>query len=190
MEPRPALKWYSSPRKLLRAILMLDDTQHSIALGTAFGMFIGMTPTVGIQMLIVFLVSVLTRKFFRFNVLAALITVYISNPLTLVPIYYFNFWVGTHFLEGHATEERLGEILGNEAGLGRWDQLTTLFVEFGWPLFWGSLVVATVFSLLTYPAMRWLLKNFKKKTARKAAKRATADVAKPASSTEPQSSTH
>ena len=78
-------KWWRDPRTLLRTILMLDDTSHSIALGSAIGMFIGLSPTGGIQMMLVMLTSLLTRKFFRFNVMAALIMVYISNPLTAIP---------------------------------------------------------------------------------------------------------
>ena len=93
------LSWYS-PRYLLRAILMLDGSPHSIALGTAIGMFIALTPTVGIQMLIVIGFAFLVRPLFRFNKMAALMTVYISNPLTVVPLYWFNYKVGTIFLEG------------------------------------------------------------------------------------------
>ena len=47
--------WWSDPRKLLRHILLLDDSAHSIALGTAVGMTIGLTPTVGVQMILVML---------------------------------------------------------------------------------------------------------------------------------------
>ena len=35
------LHWWTSPRTLLRYILMLDDTPHSIALGTAIGLAAG-----------------------------------------------------------------------------------------------------------------------------------------------------
>jgi hypothetical protein len=63
-----------TPRTLLRSILMLDDTPHSVALGTAIGMFVGMTPTVGIQMIIVLIVAFLTRPFLKFNKIAAVLT--------------------------------------------------------------------------------------------------------------------
>ncbi|MEZ6044903.1 MAG: DUF2062 domain-containing protein [Planctomycetaceae bacterium] len=159
--PKLGLKWYSSPRKLLRAILMLDDDRHSIALGTAIGMFIGMTPTVGAQMLIVFILSLLTRPFFKFNVIAAMITVYISNPLTMVPIYYFDYKVGSLLMEGEAPISRFTEILSNEQNLSWWNQIYTLLVEFGWPLVLGSLIIGTACALLTYPAMNYLLKSFR-----------------------------
>ncbi|MAT16842.1 MAG: hypothetical protein CMJ46_16405 [Planctomyces sp.] len=159
--PKTGLKWYSSPRKLLRAILMLDDSRHSIALGTAIGVAFGMTPTVGIQMLLVFAFSLLTRPFFRFNVIAAMIAVYISNPLTMVPLYYFDYLVGSLFLEGEAPFSRFTEILSNEENLNWWTQIYTLLVEFGWPLVLGSLILGTFAGLATYPFMMWLLKSFR-----------------------------
>ncbi|HIC22647.1 MAG TPA: DUF2062 domain-containing protein, partial [Planctomycetes bacterium] len=34
-----------------RRILQLEGSSHSIALGTAIGLFVAMTPTVGLQMI-------------------------------------------------------------------------------------------------------------------------------------------
>ncbi|MBV10370.1 MAG: hypothetical protein CMN21_14270, partial [Rubinisphaera sp.] len=74
--------WYVSPQLWLRKIVSLDDTPHSIALGTSIGVFVAMTPTVGIQMVVVLLIAALCKPFFRFNQVAGLIAVYISNPVT------------------------------------------------------------------------------------------------------------
>lgn len=157
---KPAeLHWWSSPRKLLRTILMLDDTPHSIALGTSIGMFIGMTPTVGIQMILVLITAFLTRPCLRFNQVAAIVTVYISNPLTSVPIYWFNYKVGTLFIEGDLPPDAFSQILKYKGFNQWWDAVVTLFVEIGAPLIVGSLVVASICGVLTYPAMRWLLKR-------------------------------
>ena len=161
------LKWWSSPRTLLRHILMLDDAPHSIALGTAIGMFIGMTPTVGIQMILVIVVAFLTQSLFRFNRVAALITVYISNPLTVAPIYFFHYIVGTLFVGGNITWNEFSEKLRSNSDLGWWqewwEKINWLFVEVGAPLILGSLVVATVLGIATYPVMRRLLRSFRKK---------------------------
>lgn len=160
MPDNPPLKWWSNPRELLRHILGLDDTQHSIALGTTIGMFVGMTPTVGVQMIIVAILAFLTKPFFHFNRVAALITVYISNPVTLVPIYYFDYKVGTIFFESHYTIEDFRHILHFEGFVGWWHAIVELFVDVGVPLIVGSLVVATVCAAVTYPMMRCLLKRF------------------------------
>lgn len=159
MRSNRAIHWWSSPRTLLRQLLMLEDTPHSVALGTAIGMFIGMTPTVGIQMLIVVVVSFLTTPLFRFNRMAALITVYISNPLTMLPIYWANYKVGTLLIAAEHTWEEFSSRLGSDSVMGWWDQFVWLFEDVGMPLLVGSLIVATVLALATYPAMRALLRS-------------------------------
>lgn len=154
------LRWWSSPRALLRAILMLDDTPHSIALGAAIGMFIGLTPTVGIQMLLVMLVAFLTARLFYFNRVAALLTVYISNPLTMVPLYWFNYKLGLLLvLSDEVSRDAFGGMLKYEGAREWWDTVLALVLDIGWPLLVGSAIVATIGGLLTYPLMRVLLQS-------------------------------
>lgn len=148
-----------APRSLLRKILLLDDTAHSIALGTAIGMFIGMTPTVGIQMILVLCLAVATRPLFHFNKVAALLTVYVSNPFTVLPIYWFNYSIGTYFVEATVTYEDFARTLEYEGFAQWWDTVVGLFVRVGSPLILGSLVVATVTSVPTYPVILWLVRK-------------------------------
>lgn len=75
-------------------LLHLDDSAHRIALGAAVGMFVAMTPTIGFQMLLVLLLL----WFIPGNRLAGLPMVWITNPATMVPIYYFNFRLGVLLL--------------------------------------------------------------------------------------------
>ena len=148
---------WRTPRALLRQILALEDTDHSKALGVAVGVFIGMTPTVGIQMILVLLTAALTSRLFYFNRVAALLTVYISNPLTMVPIYWFNYKVGTWFVTGDANREEFARILEYNGWAEWWQTILGLFVTIGTPLIVGSLVVAAACSVVSYPIMRWLL---------------------------------
>lgn len=154
--------WTLNPRVLLRSILMLDDSAHSIALGTALGMFIALTPTVGIQMMLVVCLAFLTRPLFKFNQVAALITVYISNPLTIVPIYWFDYKVGTFYVGGSLTQKDFARILEFEGFSGWWETVKQLLLEVGSPLIIGSLIVSTFFALITYPIMLRLLLRFKR----------------------------
>lgn len=172
LNPPKSLKWYSSPREILRYLLGLDDTHHSIALGTTIGMFIGMTPTVGVQMILVMIVAFLTKRFFHFNRLAALITVYISNPVTMVPIYYLDYKIGTLFFESHHTMAHFEQILEYDNFAGWWRTIRELFVGVGLPLVVGSLVVATVCAAATYPLMRLLLKRFHRRVSNRETSRA------------------
>jgi uncharacterized protein (DUF2062 family) len=120
-------------------------------------MFIGMTPTVGIQMIIVLLVAALTSRLFYFNRVAALLTVYISNPLTMLPIYWLDYKVGTWFLPGDATRDQFAQILEYDGFAQWWQTILGLFVTIGEPLIVGSLIVASVCGVVSYPLMRWLL---------------------------------
>ncbi len=163
------LSWFS-PRYLLRAILMLDGSPHSIALGTAIGMFIALTPTVGIQMLIVIAVAFLVRPLFRFNKMAALMTVYISNPLTVVPLYWFNYKVGTIFLAETVSHERFQSLVQGPAAAtwgdwwaGLFTRTWTLMFEVGGPLIAGSLVVASVAALATYLVMNRVMEQVRRR---------------------------
>lgn len=156
------ISWFSDPRKWLRAMLMLDDSSHRIALGAAIGIFIAMTPTVGIQMLIVLALAVVTRPWFRFNKVAALLMVYVSNPLTVVPIYWFNYKLGSLFFQGGISRGEFETIFQYEGLKEWWTSFTKLFVEVGVPLVAGSLVMATCCGLATYPIMLRVIRNLRR----------------------------
>jgi len=149
-----------SPRALLRTIIKLEDSPHHVALGTAIGMFIGLTPTVGVQMICVITLAFLTRRLFVFNRLAALLTVYITNPVTTLPIYWFNYEVGRLFVDGQMTYEAFVAVFEYNSLVTWWEAVCGLFVKIGAPLIVGSLVVATVTSLATYPLMYRFVKKF------------------------------
>ena len=161
MPEAKSLRWWNSPRALLRRILMSNDSPHAIALGTAIGMLIGMTPTVGLQLVMVTITAALTRKLFYFNRAAAFITVYISNPVTVVPIYYFLFRVGKLLVPGEVTRQELEAILRYDGFAGWWDAITALFINIGGSLLVGTAIVAPICGLLTYPIMLWMVKKFK-----------------------------
>ena len=145
--------WWTDPRQWLRTILQLEDSPRSIALGTALGVFVALTPTVGIQMVIVMVIALLTKPFLRFNRVAALVAVYLSNPVTVVPIYWFNYRIGTIFLEETVSHSEFARMFRHDQ-LGGWRQtLQALFFQVGMPLVVGSLVVALFWGLATYPLM-------------------------------------
>ena len=153
----PDTRWWTSPRRLIRRLLSLDDSPHAIALGTAIGMFIGMTPTVGIQMILIMAVAAVTRPLFHFNRVAGLITVYISNPITIMPLYAAFYYTGTLVVEAPMTPAEFQEQF--ELALDRsWlDPLRFIFQEVAWPMIAGSLLLAIVTSVPTYPIVKRLV---------------------------------
>ncbi len=81
-------------KEIFHTVVNLDDSPENIALGFAIGTFVGLLPIMGIQMTVVFL---LVLPFKRVNKPSAVAAVWISNPLTVIPIYFFIYWVGSFF---------------------------------------------------------------------------------------------
>ncbi len=104
-------------RRLARWILRLRGSPEAVGLGVAIGTFVAFTPTIGFQMLLAALLATLLNA----NRPAALVPVWITNPLTIPPIYGFTYWVGSWFRAG-PSPERVREVLeGLVSRLGQHD---------------------------------------------------------------------
>ncbi|MCP4786145.1 MAG: DUF2062 domain-containing protein [Fuerstiella sp.] len=158
---RQVLKLSASPRVLLRSVLALDDSPHAIAMGVAIGIFVGLTPSVGIQTVLILALVILSRRFFYFNVTAAMLSTYVSNPLTMVPLYYFWYRLGTWFVPGNATVDQFEAILNFDGLAGWWQATCSLAVQVGTPMIIGSLLVAPIGALIAYPLTRFLVRWFR-----------------------------
>lgn len=83
-------------RPVIRWVVRLRSSPRAIAGGLAIGTFIAFTPTVGVQIIL----AVIIATFLNMNRPAAMIPVWITNPLTVAPIYTFNYWLGSQFCSG------------------------------------------------------------------------------------------
>jgi uncharacterized protein (DUF2062 family) len=81
-------------RRLYERFIMIRGEPREIALGFALGIFVGMTPTVGVQMPIAIFIAAL----FKWSKLSAAIGVWISNPLTVPLIYGITYVTGAKLL--------------------------------------------------------------------------------------------
>jgi len=158
---------WCNPGHWVRKICKLNDTPHSIALGTAIGVFVAFTPTVGFQMLIVLALAFATQSMFRFNRMAALVAVYLSNPFTMVPIYWFNYRIGTIFLTKSVSYQEFSKLFEFDSAQAWWTNFGSLFGSVGLPLLCGSFVVATFFSLATYPVMQRAIERMQRRREQK-----------------------
>lgn len=77
-------------RDRLRGLLAIDDPPRRVAAAFAVGVFIGMSPLLGLHTVLALLIA----WAFRLNRFVAITGVYITNPWTIVPIYAFSTWVG------------------------------------------------------------------------------------------------
>ena len=139
--------------KQFRAIRLLSGTPHSIALGTAIGLFVAWTPTVGIHMILVIALAVL----FRASKAAGLIAVYISNPLTIVPMYWVEYKLGAIVMDQQLSYEELKRIVHSHWTEALWK----LCVELALPMWLGGSVLALAFAVPGYYLTRWMVVRFR-----------------------------
>ncbi len=106
----------------------------------ALGMFCAFIP-VPFQMLL----AAIGAIFFRYNILVAVPVVWVSNPLTMPPMFYFCYWVGTLLLG-----VEIGE-LDFELSI---DWLTSGLLEIWQPFLLGCLVVGVTCAFLAFGVVR------------------------------------
>ncbi|MEQ9407131.1 MAG: DUF2062 domain-containing protein [Fuerstiella sp.] len=155
---RKVLNLSTHPRVLLRSVLALDDSTHAIAAGVAIGMFFGLTPTVGLQTILIVIFACLTRRLFYFNAAAAMAATYVSNPITMVPLYYFWYRLGAVFVGGHVTLKQFAGLIEFEGLSNWWQAMCAVGLEVGLPMCLGALITAPIGAALSYPACFFLLK--------------------------------
>jgi hypothetical protein len=93
------------------------------------------------------LLAALLAIIFRFNILVAVPTVWISNPITLAPIFYFCYRIGAAILNIHADDFNF------ELSL---DWLLTGMLEIWQPFLLGCFVVGAVSAVLSYLLAQFL----------------------------------
>jgi len=144
-------------RFFIYRVLSLDDTPHRIALGVAVGMFVTWTPTIPCQMVLTIAISALLRA----NKFVGVPFVWISNPLTLVPVYGPNYLLGAWVLGGRYTWGHFMAAMkqaGEFAVEGSWVEVFLAKAHAYWEAFWpifpplwlGSVIVALAIGALSY----------------------------------------
>jgi len=159
-------------RPVLRWVIKLRSSPRAIAGGLGLGTFIAFTPTVGVQIILALMIA----TFFNLNRPAAIIPVWITNPVTVAPIYTFNYWLGTKFWDGPP----LSEVSGLFIGIGRtmthleiWDVKEQFLAvlqmgrEVLVPLLIGSVAIGLVTGFLAYALSIKLLSVFFTRRAKK-----------------------
>ena len=147
-------------------------------MGAAIGVFIAFTPTVGFQMLLGALVATLVGA----SRPAAMIPAWITNPVTIPPIYAFTYWLRKFFWSGPGVGEVYRHLVTATKNLGKlsWYSFHDQFMEFlrvgmdvFMPMLIGGVIVGAILAVITYPLVlravrksRSLLSKTKTKLAR------------------------
>lgn len=152
--------WPKVKHLVTHNVLHLDDTPHRIAFGVFLGFVVGATPTIGLQMLIYVAIAAVLGA----NKVSGILPVWLSNPITAVPLYYTNWRIGQFLTGGSADDAASQKMLEALAGLSGQDQplwqrvvspdfwkaAIDAFVALGVELWLGSLVVGVVLGIPAY----------------------------------------
>lgn len=164
--PQPPRHWFSWWGRIkffvVHSILRAADSPHRLALGVAIGLFIALLPLVGIQMFI----AAIACHPFKANKAVAMAMAWVSNPLTLVPVFLPCYWLGCLMLGlDPIPYESFVAIFSPETGgfiasvTATWTAMLDIFL----PLSLGCLVVATVFGVASYFISRRMIVAYRLK---------------------------
>lgn len=142
--------------KLIEPVLRAQGTPESIARGGSIGVWVALTPTVGIQMLLVAGLAVPLRA----NLPVAMAMVWITNPVTVIPIYFSFYWLGTLLMglpnQGYrAVATILRDSIHMVESQGLLMAVEKLGREVLVPMTLGSLVIASLVAVPTYHGLLW-----------------------------------
>jgi uncharacterized protein (DUF2062 family) len=135
-------------------------------------MFVAITPTICFQTAITLALAAL----FRANKVVGLPIVWLTNPVTAVPIYLPCWSLGRWLTssseaDSRAVTQKLQELftIGEQGVLAHvfdmefWRGVFQVLMEFGLELWLGCLVVATVAGVLTYFVTRWGVTEYRQR---------------------------
>lgn len=170
--------WRKLKRFVFLRVLHADDPPHSLALGAALGLFVGVSPAVGLQIVL----AVAFAAMFRVNKIIAAAMTWVTNPLTTVPIYYLNWKVGRYFYatatvgSETAVQEHITKIAENTAGFtdvwphlmdkAFWSEVFQLMWALGVELWIGSIIVGIACALPGYFIVRWAITTYRRRVPR------------------------
>jgi len=140
-------------------ILHADDPPHQLAMGVALGVFFAFIPAFGAQMILVVLFAWLLRA----NKLAGAPIVWLTNPATIVPIYYTCYRVGIRILGLPSIgRDWWTELAEPPAGwVVSLEFYWTRFSEVGAPLLFGSLIVGLAFAIPIYFVAYYTIRTYR-----------------------------
>jgi len=139
---------------IVHNILHLDDTPHRIAWGVFWGFLIGATPTIGLQVVLYFIIASLVGA----NRISGILPIWLSNPITAIPLYYSEWFLGRFILTGSLSLsdpnwENIARAISPRPGTSWWarffelDLWFTLFQSFiamGGELWLGAVIAGVL----------------------------------------------
>jgi len=160
---RPRSPWRRQVRYLYLRFIRLRGSSAAIARGLAAGVFAGWFPLFGLQTIIGIAIAAVIQG----NKLMAAAGTWVSNPLTYVPIYFFNFRIGQWLLQLIGVRSEMPDLSAlqaiiNNANWQSFSELLALGASFTATLLLGSFVVGCGSAIVAYFLGLWLLKRVRR----------------------------
>ncbi len=151
-------------RDTFRSIFKVKETPHRIALAFAMGVFIGISPLIGLHYILALAIAWLVRL----NKIIAVVGVSVNNPWTIVPISSFSVWLGARIT---GIKQVLPDIDWHSLSLIHIAHKMTdldsfiLIIQKMMPLiisfFVGSFVICTISSIISYFIIHNIARRYK-----------------------------
>ncbi len=77
-------------KERIRTMRLIDESPKVIAKSFGIGVFIGFTPLIGLHTILALIVA----QIFHLNRVSAITGVFVTNPISFIPIYTFCMWFG------------------------------------------------------------------------------------------------
>ncbi|NOZ25261.1 MAG: DUF2062 domain-containing protein [Nitrospirae bacterium] len=141
-----------SIRDRLKIIFSVRETPRKIALAFAMGVFIGISPFLGLHTLM----AIAFASVFRLNKLVTLAGAFVTNPWTIIPIYSFATWIGIK-MTGH--ESTLTQTNFKEITIVN---IFSILKELILPFFVGTICFGLVAGAVSYLFVYSIMKRMRK----------------------------
>jgi uncharacterized protein len=155
-------RWRGRLLTMWQKTMSQNGAPERVALGGAIGFFIGWLPIVGVQMG----VSLAVCAALRANFIASLPGVWISNPITILPMYWLINQFGALFAGRAMTWEGMGIIYAELIKLSIWDGTMYLFTEVGnvtLAMFIGGGIIGITNAAMVYPIVLVLVRRYQQR---------------------------
>ena len=153
-------------------ILGLDDSPQRIARGVFLGFVVAMTPTLGLQIVL----YVTLAAILRVNKVSGVPILFITNPVTALPMYGFCWWLGNAVLHGGSGgagwEEVRARLMEESArsdsvyeqllSADFWSRVGEAMAQLGGELWLGSLISGVVLGAPAYLLSLWGVRAYRR----------------------------
>ena len=167
----PRRSWARSVLYVIKRILRLSTSSHSVAAGVAAGVFSAFTPFLGLHFLIAIAIAYLIAG----NLLAAALGTFIGNPLTFPLIWTSTYATGKFILSGehsgggehHRVAELASHGLFADGISGMVERIARIWDPVLKPMSVGAIPLGLAFAIVFYVLTRWGATKFRQARQRR-----------------------